>query len=121
MIVNVEARALWNDTQMDVAAGDLIEISAEGRWTDSTIDTDADGFRRWYLWALGWMKRVPAARWFELIAVVGKRARPCHRIGRHGSFVAPASGRLYLFANDASFKYGNNHGQVTATVIKRNA
>jgi ABC-type phosphate transport system substrate-binding protein len=35
---------------------------------------------------------------------------------RAGQFIAPASGRLWAYANDAAFAYWNNKGSVALTI-----
>jgi hypothetical protein len=37
-------------------------------------------------------------------------------MGIEGTFTAPASGRLWVFANDAAFAYGNNTGTIELQV-----
>lgn len=116
MAIQIEAGEKWNDADIDVEIGDEVEITASGTWYDSGIQAGPEGFFRWWLWPVGWTRRCASARWFELIAVVGRFDGPYHRIGRDGRFVATRAGRIYLFANDNWFRYGNNRGAISATV-----
>jgi hypothetical protein len=118
MPIPVFARERFNDTNVDVEQGDRLLITARGEWIDAYIEAGPEGFRRWWLTPVGWTRRYPEARWFELVAVVGKNGGPYFRIGSCGEFTATKSGRAYLFANDTWFKYGNNKGQLEAEVTK---
>lgn len=112
--VTIRARERWNDTGIDLVAGATYRLVATGRWRDWFIDTDADGFTRWYL--RPFRRRVPGERWFKLIGCVGQDESRCFAIGKASTLVAPASGRLYCFANDAPSAYWNNEGELTLTV-----
>ena len=114
--VTVCAKRRWNDTKLDLREGDPVRITASGAWTDWTIPTDPGGFEKPHLAWLRWTRRCRDARWFELVAVIGKSDGPYHRIGREGRFTADRSGRLYLFANDAWIMYWNNKGAIEAEV-----
>jgi hypothetical protein len=57
-------------------------------------------------------KRVPSARWFQLIGVVNQNPAYVIKLGTDGTFTAAESGRLWAFANDAESFYFNNSGVV---------
>lgn len=116
MEVDVLACRQWNDSGIDVTEGQTVRISASGEWTDWRISTGPNGFERWYLRPFVFLKRCRRAPWFCLIASIGKDARTCHVVGDKGGFTAKSSGRLYLYANDAWSKYGNNSGRIVAKV-----
>ena len=61
---------------------------------------------------VGWMKRVPTARWFQLVGAVNQSPAHFITLGKSGTFIAPATGILWAFSNDAPFAYGNNSGFV---------
>jgi hypothetical protein len=107
---SVDSAAAWNDTGFDVIAGQTYRYTAEGTWCDWFIQTDADGFERWYMAPLRSGRRVKDAPWFRLIGAVDRGAPVV--LGKRGEFVAPASGRLYCFANDWPSARGNNKGRV---------
>jgi hypothetical protein len=52
---------------------------------------------------------------FKLIGAVEKK-RPYIVLGTKGSFVAPATGELFCFANDVPGYYSNNSGSVTLRI-----
>jgi hypothetical protein len=112
----VDARAEWNDTGFDVVAGQSYRYTAEGTWTDWFIKTDADGFEPWLMAPLRSRRRVKDAPWFRLIGAVDRDAVVV--LGKAGQFVAPASGRLYCYANDWLSKLGNNKGRVCLRVSR---
>lgn len=102
----------WVDTGIDVAKGRVYRYVASGVWKDGSIKTDADGYEIWYLRPFGILKRVNHAKWFQLIITIGKDLEYIVPLGRSGTFSAPSSGRVWAFANDAGFRYGNNSGSV---------
>jgi hypothetical protein len=106
----IDAQEEWNDTGWDVVLGHTYRFTASGTWCDSSIQTDADGFDRWYLWLFRSRRRSPSERWFRLIGMVDREVPIT--LGASGTFQAPASGRLYCFANDWPSKRGNNRGSV---------
>lgn len=106
----VDSREEWNDTGFDVVAGHAYRYSAEGVWRDAFITTNADGFDRWYMWPLRAGRRVKGQPWFRLIAMVDRRTLVV--LGTRGEFRAPASGRLFCFANDWRSARWNNRGCV---------
>lgn len=117
--MTVKARSHWNDSGLDINQnGDesyLFEPKLEDRWSDAEIEADAAGFCAFPLPVPDFMKRVPDARWFELVASVGKddgfviRKQPVQLKGK---------GRLYLFANDADGFYANNSGSIRVTITR---
>jgi hypothetical protein len=108
----IDSRFKWNDTKVDVVGGLSYSYKANGTWKDWTIECDANGYSRFYLDLFSFLKRTPSARWFQLVASVDKQ--PTHTIvlGISGRFVAPTTGRLWVYANDAPFAYGNNTGSI---------
>jgi hypothetical protein len=125
--VPVVAREKWNWTGVHVEPGEHYTIAAAGRWTDLTIDTDAEGFLTDAAPKLtqGLMRkheknrRMPAERWFCLVGCVGERGTP-FRIGAGLDWPVPAgaSGILLCFANDVPYAYWNNRGALTLTVTR---
>ena len=116
--MRVDAKNLWNDTGLDVVDGDMLGVSAAGQWTDWYVTCGPDGYAPWYLALLGGLRRMPAAKWFELVACAGQDLSNCVAVGDRASFVVKGAGRLYLFANDAPFAYGNNTGSLAVTLTR---
>lgn len=108
------------DTGIDVNAGDLLTVSAVGLWRISPSDTftDADGEEGRILHS--------GTTWFSssLLVQISDTPRqvgdPEYRertfqAGTNFSGAAFRSGRLFLGFNDAD--YGNNEGNVTASIV----
>ncbi|MBP88212.1 MAG: hypothetical protein CMJ64_16095 [Planctomycetaceae bacterium] len=89
---------------LSVVAGARYTYQADGRWSMSADanDTDADG-------CVGNSGRLVGVVMdaFELSAPL--------LLGRHGSFEAPTSGRLYLRCNDPWNEVADNAGQIAVT------
>ena len=113
-IINSEDK--WNDTGFKLVAGRRYRFTATGRWTDWFKECDADGFSNFLMSLSNWSKRVRSAPWFRLIGAVDKDLDEPIILGTRGEFIAPRSGTLWAFANDAGFAYGNNKGCVELTI-----
>jgi len=72
------------------------------RWTDWKNECGADGYNsNWLLRPWETFRRVPQARWFQLICTIGKSIRSPLVIGSHSpDFLPSFPSRFYLFAND---------------------
>jgi hypothetical protein len=116
--MKIFARNRWNDTRLEVAAGDRVVVTASGTWHDSGIPSGPEGFEKPWLDPLAWTRRCRPAHWFELVAVVGQYDGPYHRIGTGGEFIADRAGRVQLFANDAWIMYWNNRGEIDVELGK---
>jgi len=123
--VVVRARCKWNDTGFEVVGGAHYRLSVNGTWFDAHYEKDAAGYRSddpvvprfsrpMFALAERW-RRLPGANWFSLIGAVDRKSLFDMGAVLHsgsGEFTAPASGRLFCFANDLPFMYWNNKGQV---------
>ena len=116
MLTRIDSRLKWNDTRIDVTAGLTYQYVAAGLWTDWTRESDADGYSDPILDRFSLFKRCRAALWFQLVAAVDKKVNHTICLGCSGQFIAPASGRLWAYANDAAFAYWNNKGSLTLTI-----
>jgi hypothetical protein len=116
MLTRIDSRLKWNDTQIDVVAGLTYEYGADGYWTDWTRECDADGYSDPKLDMFSVLKRCRAALWFQLVAAVDQKPHHTIVLGCSGQFIAPASGRLWAYANDATFAYWNNKGSLALTI-----
>ena len=115
-MTRIESREKWNRSGVRVVAGLTYRYQAAGHWKDWYLECDADGYSNVFMGLVGWTKRVPGAKWFQLIGVVDQDMRYVLRLGREGTFTAPASGELWAFANDAGIAYWNNSGAVELQV-----
>ncbi|MBD2655418.1 hypothetical protein H6G45_18430 [Synechocystis sp. FACHB-383] len=108
----INSRYKWNDTKVDVVEGLSYSYEANGTWKDWTIKCDANGYFRFYLALFCFLKRTRSARWFQLVASIDKQSTHTIVLGISGHFVAPTTGRLWAYANDAPCAYGNNTGSI---------
>lgn len=108
----VESRLRWNDSHAIIKKGASYHYRADGWWYDWWIGCGARGYHRCWLSPLNRLKRYPDGDWFQLIASVDRRRDQSFPLLEAGTFVAPASGRLWLYANDVPFMLWNNHGQL---------
>lgn len=116
-VLRVSSRERLNDTRLDVVRGQTLRFSAIGLWTDWMISTDADGFENGLMALAAGSRRIPDAPWFHLCGAIGSEDQAVFAIGRQATVVMPASGRLYLFANDAPGAYWNNRGAIQVTIV----
>ena len=116
MLISINSRLKWNDTRIDVVEGLTYHYEADGRWTDWSRECNADGYCDTRLDLLSFLKRCRSAKWFQLVAAVDRKASQTIVLGRSGQFIAPASGHLWAYANDAAFAYWNNKGTVALTI-----
>ena len=110
MNLRVHAKLRLNPTGLRVERGQRLSVAAEGAWTDWTIPSDADGFTRPWLKPTERFRRIPGAPWFRLCGAIGEDEKHLLPLGRAAEAIMPASGILYLFANDIAAMYWNNHG-----------
>ena len=117
--VEVIARRWWNDTGIDVAAGETLGFAASGAWIDLNYSSDAGGYDppRWMHLFEG-IRRHPRGRWFELTGCIGRRRFGGFSIGNRAQVRMPAAGRLYLYANDVPGFYRNNRDALRVTVTR---
>ena len=110
----VIAKELWNRLSDPIEKGKTYRVTASGTWMDSYILTDANGYDRWYLAPFKLLRRMPNAKWFELVGAVNRR-NP-FVIGNERTFIAAESGFLWFYANDIPGFYFNNKGCVQVIV-----
>lgn len=115
-MAKIDSRKKWNDTGINVVAGRKYKYRATGLWKDWYIECDANGFSQLLMDLGNWTKRVPSAKWFQLVCAVNQDTSKFIKLGTAGTFNAPYSGRLWAFANDAAFAYGNNSGSVELSI-----
>lgn len=114
--VDVLARKKWTDGKIDLEIGKTYGFTVSGEWIDWSHPSSAEGYTKWYLAPFNRLRRAPKARWFALIGCVERSSDHCFAITNGARIPAPASGRLYLFANDAQWFYWNNHGKLSVSV-----
>jgi hypothetical protein len=124
--VRAADRYNWSGVRLQQGGSYRIDVAPDQRWIDGGINCDADG---WTTESLPWFKealvkyfekerRLPGANWFALVAAVDDEDTNLFKIGKGGEFTSPRDGDLYAFANDMKGRYGNNSGQIRATVTR---
>lgn len=114
--IKIHSKDYWNNTELAVQTGEKYLFDASGNWTDSYIDTDADGFSKWYMAAFSMLKRSPSNKWFTLMGSLNKNK--CFLIGKQRSIEFNESGILHCFANDVKGFYGNNKGSISLKITR---
>lgn len=92
-------------------------------WTDGKMPwkkiVDANGFSHWFLDLFSITKRYRGATWFKLMGRIANQRQSDFPIGVEYSEYRPSGdGELICYANDASFKYGNNSGELTVRISR---
>jgi hypothetical protein len=113
-IVTIIAKNKWNHTEILLEAGKKykFEVMEEIDLRDWYIKTDANGFRKWYMWIYEKLRRVPEANWFTLIGTIDESLDKYFIIGKSREFTPTVSGELVCFVNDVNGFYFNNSGLV---------
>lgn len=130
--VSVQANRKFNRSGVLVQPGQSYEVQYDfaDKWYDASIECAADGWDRddidswrlkeWFIKLAEDDRRVSEAKWFELIATVGKRDERAMRFvntnANQATITIAHEGQLYFFANDLLSKYGNNFGKIDVMV-----
>ncbi len=118
--VNIDAKEFWNHTGIELKAGQQYLLKAEGKWKDWYIETDANGYSRWYLRPFEIFRRIHKENWFALIGTIGESLSNAFLIGTGPTdYTPPISGELVCFANDMQAFYWNNYNSVQLTVTRK--
>jgi hypothetical protein len=120
--IDVNSRLHWNSTAFELAKGREYRFTASGTWYDASIAATATGFSDPRLDWLGWMRRMPRARWLSVVGAIDMRRETRFDIGRliedGSTYTATASGTLYCYANDVWFMYWNNTGSIDLEIVE---
>ena len=120
-MTKIFAREKWNDAQIELEKDKKYEYLATGIWIDWFIPCNADGFIQPINSVADLIfgrnsKRNPSAKWFQLVGVINKNNNYTVELGAGGTFVAKENGKLWVYANDVDFAYGNNFGYIELTI-----
>lgn len=118
--ISVDAKVLFQPTNIQVTKGETYQITAEGEWQDADFPTsDANGFKGFTAPMFFGMllKPLPGQYYMKLCGKVGGWKFP---IGTFAEIKAKRTGELLLFANDAKGFFDNNRGTIKVTVKKIN-
>lgn len=118
----VYADRLWNDSGIDVARGQTYNFTVPNgeKWIDWSKTCGADGYTsNWLIRPWESFRRVPEAKWFQLVGTIGRSIRPPIVIGSQLiGFSAPYPGRLYFFANHLPWMCWNNKGMIAVRITR---
>lgn len=114
--VDIYASKKWNNTSVEVVAGEIYDFTAEGTWTDLGIHHTADGGTNSYMNLFNNKKRSKENLWFALMGNIDKSPSYFLIGSSLKQFPIPSSGTLYCFANDANRFYWNNCGKLNLTI-----
>ena len=120
--VCVHANKLWNDSGIEVVSGQRynFRIPQGERWIGWRRTCNADGHSSTGLIRpFESLRRVPEARWLELMGTIGCSTKSAIRIGQGlSNLLVLFSGRLYLFANDLTWMYWKNKGTLAVRITR---
>lgn len=119
-ISGIDATKPWNRTGLLLECGVTyrFEVTNVSGWGDRHGQSDPDGYEKLHLLPLVPARRYPFGGWLKLIGTAGTSAWNYFPIGSACTREVPSAGELYCFANDVSFKYGDNDGQLTLKVSR---
>jgi hypothetical protein len=114
----IDSIQLWNNTGINLVAGQKYHFQATGQWTDWKYTCDADGYQspNFFFKLCESLRRMPQAPWFALIGSIDKDKNSFFLIGTDKNITAQKTGQLYCFANDVIIAYGNNQGSIELNV-----
>ena len=114
----IAANAPWNDTGIDLVAGARYRMSARGSWHDRQFRSGPEGVapQNWVQRIFAPMLRFPNGHYMTLVGCIDQDIGNAFAIGDEAYFKATRYGRLWCFANDVRFAYGNNSGAIELTV-----
>ncbi|NOQ63018.1 MAG: hypothetical protein GQ582_00720 [Methyloprofundus sp.] len=127
--INVDSDKKYNWSGIQLEKDKQYRFEATGIWFDASIECDVTG---WKTEILGWVKeelvkrfednrRCPEANWFELIGAYQDNDHSLFRLGGAADGIditATETAPLWLFANDLSYKYGNNRGEISLKITR---
>lgn len=119
-IAGIDAAKRWNRTGLVLECGVTyrFEVTQVTGWRDGNVETDPDGYEKLHLLPLALAKRYPFAKWLKLVGCAGTSGWDYFAIGTGCTREVPSAGELYCFANDASYSYHDNDGQLTLKVTR---
>ena len=116
----IEAKPRWNETGIQLVAGEEYEITASGTWVDLNIThgPDGDPSPGWYMRLFEGARRMPHENWFALIGALDSDQDTAFKIGSHYVVKATQSGQLCCYANDVPGFYWNNKGTISLQLTR---
>ena len=117
----IVANAEWNDTGIDLVRGARYRMTATGSWHDRQFRSGPDGVPPQNLVQriFSPLLRFPNGHYMTLIGCIDQDMGSAFAIGANANYKATRDGRLWCFANDVRFAYGNNSGAIEL-IVDRN-
>ena len=117
----IVASADWNDTGIDLIAGARYSMTAMGTWHDRQFRAGPEGVppQNWVQRIFSPLLRFPNGHYMTLIGCIDQDMGSAFAIGANANYKATRNGRLWCFANDVRFAYGNNSGAIEL-IVDRN-
>lgn len=107
--IDVDPAIRYQATDIDVNPGEQYLFTAKGKWRDASQKCGSDGWRNWWTAYILRFSRLPDYDLFVLGGNIGKNEKTNFPIGLSATKTIDAEGKLFLFANDLWWFYGNNH------------
>ncbi len=118
--VEVQARDTWSRDRVEVKAGEVYALSAQGGWRSGRLACGPEGqpTRNWLLDRLRNRRRVPYARWLALVGALNQDDRATFVVGNKLVLTVPRDGTLRFFANDVSWLRAGRSGSLRLSVTR---
>jgi len=113
----IDSTKEWVNTGIEITKGEVIEMSAEGRFVWKREGRELCGPDGADVYTRSANKPLPDASTGALIARIGTDTKEPFLIGSKKTFVAPTSGKLYIGINDD--KMSDNDGEYRVWVKKQ--
>lgn len=114
--ISICAKKIWNETEIEIQAGEAYTFDAIGLWQDLLKKCDACGYTSTYMNLYNRWKRSKDNHWFALIGSINQRND--FLIGKSNQITFHENGKLYCYANDVMGFYWNNFGQISLTITR---
>ena len=136
--IRVDARQKYNSSHVKLHKGATYYFTCDRqqKWFDASIDATVEGWTveqaiktkkmgRIQGTLISWtdrFRRVPNANWLELVAAIGNTDDELFRVlefpDKSHPYKPNHDGEFCPFANDLTFKYGNNRGFVDVVIYR---
>jgi len=115
-IISIYSKTFWNETNIEIQAGEEYKLEANGIWKDLFMKCDGDGYTSLYMSLYNRWKRSRENNWFALMGSINQNND--FLIGKTNQIVFKESGILFCYANDVKGFYWNNFGELSLTLTR---
>ncbi|PSB01658.1 hypothetical protein C7B64_17200 [Merismopedia glauca CCAP 1448/3] len=118
IVQTIKAKNRWNDTNIIITEGETYRFQSSGLWKDMYKTCDANGYTSTniLLHSTEWLRRFSTANWFALIGAIDHNKQSFFAIGNEATITIKKVGLFSCFANDVSFMYWNNSGEIQLAI-----